>query len=400
VPLSSRIEQFYLAGSGAVYREAARWGSGAGRRGSCATHNRATKRRKPHQTDIRRGFHGYGGGGSPDATATGREPRRMTQSLEQAAGNGASHIEQADLFVDPARWPRRPYCSSDLESGLRIRSLKQAISHPYISANPPHLKVWALFDIDRAGAANAWEDADLPPPAWTAINRANGHAHSAWGLTAPVLVDGLNARDAPMRYLCAIESMMRERLQADSGYSGLITKNPAHPLWLTLRGPCMSYDMAYLAEHLPGIEKHRPLRRAEQVGLGRNVTLFDVLRKWAQKGIRPFWGGGLQAWNAWQSAVNTRALEVNADLFGVRLLDHREVWHIGRSVGKWTWKHITAQGFSAWQAKAAGRSAKVRRDASEDKRASARLMAAAGRTQREIAAELDVNQSTVARWLA
>jgi DNA invertase Pin-like site-specific DNA recombinase len=87
-------------------------------------------------------------------------------------------------------------------------------------------------------------------------------------------------------------------------------------------------------------------------------------------------------------------------LFGVRLLDHREVWHIGRSVGKWTWKHITAQGFSAWQAKAAGRSAKVRRDASEDKRASARLMAAAGRTQREIAAELDVNQSTVARWLA
>ena len=53
----------------------------------------------------------------------------------------------------------------------------------------------------------------------------------------PVLMDGLGARDAPMRYLCAVESMMRERLQADVGFNGLLTKNPIHPLWRTLRGP-------------------------------------------------------------------------------------------------------------------------------------------------------------------
>jgi transposase-like protein len=34
-----------------------------------------------------------------------------------------------------------------------------------------------------------------------------------------------------------------------------------------------------------------------------------------------------------------------------------------------------------------------------DKRASARLMAAAGQSSREIAAELGVNQSTVVRWM-
>ena len=55
---------------------------------------------------------------------------------------------------------------------------------------------------------------------------------------------------------------VRERLQADPGYSGLITKNPAHPLWRTLRGPRLAYDLCELAEYLPGIEKYRPKRRA------------------------------------------------------------------------------------------------------------------------------------------
>jgi hypothetical protein len=310
--------------------------------------------------------------------------------------------EQLDLFADIGRWPRRPYCSDDLANGLRIRSLAKALTHPYIQANPPHLRVWALFDIDRAGAALAWEDADLPPPTWTAINRQNGHAHSAWGLEVPVLVDGLGARDAPLRYLCAVESLMAERLQADPGFGGLITKNPAHPLWWTLKGPRLSYSLGELAEYLPGLEKHRPKRRApDQIGLGRNVALFDRLRQWAYRAIRPHWGGGLQGWNAWLSQCNSRALTYNADF--LTPLDGREVWHLARSVAKWTWRNTTAEGFSAWQAaqgrKAGIASGKVRRSASEEKRATARLMAAAGRSVREIAAELDVGKSTVDRWI-
>lgn len=154
----------------------------------------------------------------------------------------ATYTEQIDLF-DASRWPRRPYCTDDLAAGLRIRSLKQALTKPYIQANPPHLRVWSIYDIDRPGGGLAWEAANLPPPAWSSVNRENAHAHLVYGITAPVLVDGLGARDAPLRYLCAVESMMRERLQADPGYSGLITKNPAHPLWRTLRGPRLAYDL-------------------------------------------------------------------------------------------------------------------------------------------------------------
>jgi hypothetical protein len=314
-----------------------------------------------------------------------------------------SGLEQADLFLDLGRWPRKPYCTDDFDAGVKIRSLKQALTHTYISANPPHLRVWSMFDIDRSDAANAWEQAALPPPAWTAVNKLNGHAHSVWGLSAPVLVDGIGARDAPMRFLVSIESMMREKLKADTGYAKLLTKNPAHPLWETLRGPRQSYSLQELAEYLPGIEKYRPNKSAEKIGLGRNVTLFDTMRKWAYKAIRKYWGGGLSGWNAWMSACNNQALVMNADLFGMNTLDGREVWHLAKSVAKWTWRNLSIQGFSEWQSKAgtkgAIKSAKVRASASENKRASARLMSAQGMSIRQIAEELDVGKSTVDRWL-
>ncbi|WP_442478233.1 replication initiation protein [Vibrio thalassae] len=34
-----------------------------------------------------------------------------------------------------------------------------------------------------------------------------------------------------MRYAAAIESAMIERLKADRGFAGLLTKNPLHPHW-------------------------------------------------------------------------------------------------------------------------------------------------------------------------
>ena len=273
--------------------------------------------------------------------------------MSQACYSASMYFAQPDLFADTSRWPRRPYCTDDLATGLRVRSLRQAIEKSYIQANPPHLRVWSIYDVDRPGAALAWEAANLLPPSWSTVNRENAHAHLVYGISAPVLVDGLGARDAPMRYLCAVESMMREKLQADSGYSGLITKNPAHPLWRTLYGPCLAYDLAELAEYLPDIEKYRPKRRKpEEIGIGRNVALFDTLRKWAYGHVREYKGGGLAGWNAWMSLTNSTALVRNAEF--INPMDGREVWHIARSVAKWTYRHFDIEAsdarFSALQA--------------------------------------------------
>jgi len=277
--------------------------------------------------------------------AAGERLRALRKPCAKAAAAAAKPPPQMppqiDLFGGADRWPRRPWCADDLSSGIRVRSLAQALTKPYIQANPPHLRIWSIYDIDRPGAALAWDDANLPPPAWAAVNRVNAHAHLVWGLRAPVLVDSLEARDAPMRYLYAIESMMRERMQADGNFGGLITKNPLHPLWRVLHGPQLAYDLSDLAEYLPGIEKHRPKQGVspERIGVGRNIALFDALRKWAYVQIRDYKNAaGLAAWNDWVSRVQLRALVLNAEMFGSRILDEREAWHIAKSVSKGVWR--------------------------------------------------------------
>lgn len=306
--------------------------------------------------------------------------------------------EQLELF-NPSRWPRKPYCSDDLESGLVIRSLASALKKPYIQANPPHLRIWSIFDVDRAGAAVAWEDAGLPPPSWSSMNRANGHAHLVYGISAPVLLEAEDARRAPMRYLCAVEAAFRNGLRADQGYAGLITKNPSHPLWRTLRGPRLSYDLGELADYID-LPKHLPKRKPEEVGLGRNVTLFDWLRHYAYRNLRRYKTTG-EGITSWRVDLNLKAMERNGEF--LTPLDPSEVTHIVKSVAKWTWSHFdideSDRKFAALQSERGRRSGLARLSASEDKRASARLMASQGMSQRAIGATLGVSQAAVLKWL-
>ena len=319
--------------------------------------------------------------------------------------SGASHFADAsqpdlfsDIFEDVSRWPRKPYCSDD-KTAKFIRSLSHAIKHPYIQANPPHLRVWSIYDVDRKGGALAWEDRGLPPPAWASVNRENGHAHLVWGLSVPVLVDSPDMRQRPLRYLCALESAFRARLDADSGYSGLMTKNPQHPLWRTLRGPRSMYELGELAEWVD-LPKHVPKRNPEEIGLGRNVTVFEWLRQYAYRSIRKY-KVDVRNYVLWQSHLNNRALERNGDLLAP--MDGREVWHIAKSVSRWTWQKFDLAAsdakFSARQATRGQASGRARLAASENKRASARIMRAEGMTQVAIAAALGVTERSVRSWL-
>lgn len=303
----------------------------------------------------------------------------------------------SDLFEDVERWPHKPYCSDD-KTARRIRSLANALKYPYIQANPPHMRVWSIFDVDRAGGGLAWEDSGLPPPAWASINKENGHAHLVWGLTVPVLVDSPDMRQAPLRYLCAVESAFRAKLNADSGYSGLITKNPSHPLWRVLRGPRMSYDLGELAEYVD-LSKHTPKSKPEEIGLGRNVTVFEWLRHYAYRHIRHY-KTDVRNFVLWQTHLNNKALERNGDFQNP--MDGREIWHIAKSVSKWTWNKFDLANsdakFSSHQAARGKASGRARAIAAEDKAASARLMAASGMSRPQIAKELNASYNSVCNW--
>lgn len=313
--------------------------------------------------------------------------------------------EQFDLFT-PDRLPRKPWCTDSPLHGVRIRSLHHALKLPYLQINPPTLRFWMVFDIDREGAASAWENANLPCPAWAAVNRMNGHAHLAYGLSAPVLVAD-NARQKPMRFLAGIESAYREALHGDVGYSGLITKNPTHPLWRVLHGYPKLWDLHELAEY-GGVEKHIPKRKnakeLNEYGVGRNVTVFEHLRHWAYRQIRAAKERG--NFIVWQTECYHEALKRNGD-FPAPMFEN-EVWHIAKSVSKWTWRRFDIEEsdrkfreLQAVRGAAGGKaSGLARQAANEDKRASARLMAAQGMAQKAIAESLGVTARTLRNWFS
>ena len=95
------------------------------------------------------------------------------------------------------------------------------------------------------------------------------------------------AHSEPIRYAAAIESAMIERLKADRGFAGLLTKNPLHPHWQNEFWTEYEYTLDELAEYLD--LKGHPLRGSEVSGLGRNCELFDTVRQWSYKAIRKFW---------------------------------------------------------------------------------------------------------------
>lgn len=312
---------------------------------------------------------------------------------------------QLDLFQ--SRLPKKPYCSNNKTASL-IRSRSYALRFPYIQVNPPHLKFWLPFDIDKSGGMVAWEDAGLPPPAVAIGNPHNGHAHLLWGLNAPVATSDA-ARVAPLRYLHAIEGAMLDALMpygADPDFGGLIVKNPTHDQWRTHWGPPHLFELSELAEWVD-LKKFKPkramLKELEGYGVGRNVTIFNALGpegKWAYSAIRRYRG---EPYAAWETAVLLKAEELNGEFSTP--MSFNEVRHIARSVAKWTWKHDKAHAveFSRRQAyrgkKGGEASGRSRLAASEGRRVSARLMAAQGVPKAKIAQELGVHRDTIYQWL-
>lgn len=258
-------------------------------------------------------------------------------------------MHQPDLFLEN-RIPKKPYCTDDFSLGIRPKTYAHAIKHRYIQVNPPHLRVFMLFDLDYGGAAFAWENQNLPMPAWAAINRQNSHAHLAYALSAPVLTADYSGRQAALRYLAAVEAAYRTKLKADDGFSSLITKNPMHPLWLLLQGTPQSvqgYDLPYLADFVD-FRKFRPYvgrTNPEAVGLGRNCTVFNLGSRWAYKNVLPLKREGISK-SQWNEEVNERCSIINAD-FPVPMIPD-EVGCIAKSIGKWVWAKFSEKGKSEW----------------------------------------------------
>lgn len=226
--------------------------------------------------------------------------------------------------------PHKPYCSDDLGHGVIIRPKKTAIQKPYIQHNPPCLITSLVFDIDRQDAYFAWSDANLPPPTWIAKNRKNGHAHVGYMLATPVCTTH-RARQNVIEYLAKIEQAYGLALNADHGYSGLITKNPYHSAWENHFFDVQPYELNYLADFVELTELKTDLK--EVSGLGRNCAMFDTARKWAYKAVRAHRGG---SYSKWLDEVIKHCLSVNEAF--LEPLPYSEVKATAKSIATYCWK--------------------------------------------------------------
>lgn len=255
---------------------------------------------------------------------------------------------QPDLFASSV--PRWLSCSDDPQQwGVQSLPRERALKRAYVDPNAAAL-VWAIvFDIDRPDAATAWEDAPTvcPRPNWITQNPRNGHAHLGYALAAPV-PRTLKARATPQRFLARIQHGLTLALDADRAYTHRLTKTPDHPQWRTYWERGQPYELGELRDYL-GDKLPLRIARLEAVGEGRNVTLFDSLRRWAYRARLDFTDRDL-----WDRACRSHADALNA--FACPL-STREVQQVAKSVSKWVWDNITPNRFSEIQAERGRRGA-------------------------------------------
>lgn len=239
---------------------------------------------------------------------------------------------QLSLFTAD-RLPKKPYCSDDLNYGLKIRTLARAIKHRYIQPNDPIRRHWLVYDIDREGASEAW-DGIAAEPNISIITPSNGHGHLLYCLEVPVYLQG-KARLGPIKKAAAVDAAYVDLLAADRGYAGLICKNPLHDHWRVLKGNPWAYDLDGLAEWIPGgqLTRYKRQKRTMQQGLGRNVTLFDGSRAWAYRNINRT---GWVSFDVWHRAVLDQAGTINAQF--PMPLPWPEVKATAKSIAKWVWE--------------------------------------------------------------
>ena len=283
----------------------------------------------------------------------------------------AEPARQLDIFYDDLA--NKPYCTEYLERGLDILPKREAIKRRYIQGNQPCMVNYLFFDLDHADSVLAWHTENLPTPYWTARNPENGHCHICYKLETPFPTTEI-ASIKPIRYASAIQAAYAKKLGSDTAYSRLITKNPLNKHWDIVLWSDQAYSLDYLADF---VDLNNKLTVEERnLGLGRNCTIFEVVRHWGYRKIREH----IQAkssYKAWFNAVLERVLKENEQF--PEPLQYAELQQIAKSIAKWIWQRFSEEDFSAWQAKQGAKGgAKSKRGAKADSERSTKPWEAIG----------------------
>jgi hypothetical protein len=249
--------------------------------------------------------------------------------------------ESSGLFVSRYQL-RHPLATDDYTRGVYRMPLQAALTKRYIETNPKNLRYCLVLDIDHTDALYRAFRTDLPMPSWVAES-PSGKAHAGYLLANPFSTSDPDQAKV-VRLAARVEEGLRRQLDADPGYSGLIMKNPVHEHWETKWGADALHTLARMAEelgsHLPRETRTRKGYRHDVAGLGRNCFLFEEARHWAYAAVRRYWEDGQEAF---LHAVHDRVQLLNEQL--PVPLPAVEVKALATGITRWTWAHMTPQGF-------------------------------------------------------
>lgn len=242
-------------------------------------------------------------------------------------------VQQATTW-DQMWLPHLPLVTDSLAAGLYRQKRPLAFRRRYVEANPRALSNLLVVDIDHEDALYRamWNRKRWLPNA-VVENPQNGHAHAVWALNEPVTRTEY-ARRKPLAYAAAVTEGLRRSVDGDTGYSGLITKNPVHADWTTNWNTEHLYSLPELAHHLAEAGFMPPTtwartRRKAPVGLGRNCMLFETARTWAYREVRKHFGDS----DGLREAISAHVQNLNDDF--TEPLPANEARQIAKSIHRW-----------------------------------------------------------------
>lgn len=296
--------------------------------------------------------------------------------------NSITNFNKENFYKNLAN---HPFCSNNFDQhGIFKKHKKEAVNYEYIQYNNDAFVSALVFDIDEPMGAIKWDFVNLPKPNIIMRNNRNGHAHLYYALKDPVCKTNF-AKTKPLNYLSIIEKGLRAKLKADEHYTGLMTKNPLNDRWNTIWGNNKPYSLDYLRDFVDDqdIAKHSQ-KETEEYGIGRNVFLFNQLRKLAYHEVLFF--KDRMNYECYEKTLYSKAVVLNFEHFSNSLLADNEVRTIVRSICRWTWRNFSREKFSEIQSRRAKLPRKRSLEFVEGKR---------NETAKQMANRLNISERTV-----
>jgi hypothetical protein len=223
-----------------------------------------------------------------------------------------------------------------------------AIRKQHIDFNRHASLDWMLFDYDRSDLLDTLEHSNLDMPNFIALNPENGHGHFAYRLGRPVLRFD-SSRRHPIDYAAGVQRGIMRRIGADPRFTGKLLKNPAHLKWQVQWFSTAPFSLEQLARDLDKCEMAAASKLALEIGEGRNVGIFETIRKSGYRTVRLYWGN----FNGFHAHMMGDAIEINSTL--IAPLSEGEIRSIVKSVCRWIWARFDEQKFRYAQRRAINR---------------------------------------------